>query len=152
MKNMELNNITFDIRFASSQAKFGQLEINLGIIPGFGGSQRLPRLIGKGLAAELLYTGDMIDANEAYRIGLVNKVVEPEKLMDTAKELAAKFVKKSPAILKLLKEAVNEGLEMEQSKALAHEADLFGLCFSTEDQKEGMNAFLNKRRAQFKGQ
>ncbi|MBS4026947.1 MAG: short-chain-enoyl-CoA hydratase [Clostridia bacterium] len=141
-----------DVRFASSQAKFGQPEINLGIIPGFGGSQRLPRLIGKGLAAELLYTGDIIDANEAYRIGLVNKVVEPEKLMDTAKELAGKFVNKSPVILQLLKEAVNEGMEMELSQALAHEADIFGLCFSTEDQKEGMNAFLNKRRAQFKGQ
>jgi enoyl-CoA hydratase len=140
-----------DIRIASMQAKLGQPEINLGIIPGFGGSQRLPRLIGKGLAAELLYTGEMIDANEAYRIGLVNKVVEPEKLMDAAKELAGKFAKKSSITLQLLKEAINEGLEMELSKALAHEADIFGLCFSTEDQKEGMNAFLNKRPAQFKG-
>jgi enoyl-CoA hydratase len=140
-----------DIRIASTQAKLGQPEINLGIIPGFGGSQRLPRLVGKGLAAELLYTGDMIDANEAYRIGLVNKVVDPDKLMDIAKELAGKFAKKSLITLQLLKEAVNEGLEMELSKALAHEADIFGLCFSTEDQKEGMNAFLNKRPAEFKG-
>lgn len=140
-----------DIRIASTQAKFGQPEINLGIIPGFGGSQRLPRLIGKGRALELLFTGDMIDGAEAYRLGLANKVVEPEVLLPVAKKLAGKIVKKSSITLKFMKEAVHQGMEMELEQGIAHEANLFGLCFSTEDQKEGMNAFLNKRPAEFKG-
>lgn len=140
-----------DVRFASNKAKFGQPEINLGIVPGFGGTQRLPRLVGKGRALELLMSGDIIDADEAFRIGLANKVVDPEELINTAKEFAAKMANKSPVTLRLMKEAVHEGMEMELTKAFAHEANLFGICFGTEDQKEGMNAFLNKRVAQFKG-
>lgn len=139
-----------DIRIASEKGKFGQPEVNLGVIPGFAGTQRLPRLVGKGIAKEMLYTGDMIGANDAYRIGLVNKVVPSEQLLDSAKELAQKIASKSTVTLRLCKEAVNEGLEMDLAKAIAHEANLFGLCFATEDQKEGMSAFLEKRPAQFK--
>jgi enoyl-CoA hydratase len=139
-----------DIRIASERGKFGQPEVNLGIIPGFAGTQRLPRLVGKGIAKELLYTGDMIGANDAYRIGLVNKVVPSEQLLDSAKELAQKIASKSAVTIRLCKEAVNEGLEMDLAKAIAHEANLFGLCFATEDQKEGISAFIEKRPAQFK--
>ena len=140
-----------DIRIASEKGKFGQPEVNLGVIPGFAGTQRLPRLVGKGIAKELLYTGDMFGADVAFRIGLVNKVVPVAVLLDSAKELAKKIASKGALAIRLCKEAVNEGLEMEVEKAYAHEANLFGLCFATEDQKEGMSAFLEKRAPQFKG-
>lgn len=139
-----------DIRIASENAKFGQPEINIGILPGFGGTQRLPRLVGKGLALEIILTGDMIDATEALRIGLVNRVVTHEDLLEEARKLAGKIATKSLVAVKLCKKAVCNGLEMELSNACAYEAELFGYSFSTADQKEGMVAFLEKRLAAFR--
>jgi enoyl-CoA hydratase len=141
-----------DIRIASENAKFGQPEVNLGVTPGFGGSQRLPRLVGKGLASELLYTGDIIDAGEACRIGLVNRVVPLSQLMSECIRIAEKISAKGPVAVKLCKELVNGGMEMDLARACMYEADLFGMCFATGDQKEGMNAFLEKRSPDFKGQ
>lgn len=140
-----------DIRLASTNAKFGQPEVGLGIIPGFAGTQRLPRLVGKGIAKELIFTTDMIDSKEAYRIGLVNKVYEPEELMEKTIELAQKIMKKGLFAVSLAKSAINNGLNMDTESAYAFEADLFGLCFSTDDQTEGMSAFIEKRKALFKG-
>ena len=140
-----------DIRLASVKAKFGQPEVGLGIIPGFAGTQRLPRLVGKGRAKELIFTTDMIDAEEAYRIGLVNKVYEADELLDKAKEMANKIMSKGIYAVSLAKSSINNGLNMDTESAYAFEADLFGLCFSTEDQTEGMSAFLEKRKAGFKG-
>lgn len=140
-----------DIRIASEKAKFGQPEVNLGVIPGFAGTQRLPRLVGKGIAKELIYTADIIDAQEALRIGLVNKVVPADKLLDAAREMAQKIAAKAPIAIRLAKQAINEGLEMDVDRGYAHEANCFGFCFATEDQKEGMSAFLEKRKAEFKG-
>ncbi|AJH01600.1 crotonase [Clostridium beijerinckii] len=140
-----------DIRLASTNAKFGQPEVGLGIIPGFAGTQRLPRLVGKGIAKELIFTTDMIDAKEAYRIGLVNKVYEQEELIQKAIELAQKIMKKGLFAVSLAKSAINNGLNMDTESAYAFEADLFGLCFSTDDQTEGMSAFIEKRKALFKG-
>lgn len=139
-----------DIRLASKKAKFGQPEVNLGILPGFAGTQRLPRLVGKGIAKELIFSTDMIDAEEAHRIGLANKVYEPEELMDKARELANKIMSKSPVGVRLAKAAINNGLNMDTESAYNYESDLFALCFSTEDQLEGMNAFVDKRKADFK--
>jgi enoyl-CoA hydratase len=138
-----------DIRLAAETAKFGQPEVNLGIIPGFGGTQRLPRLVGKGLALELVLTGEMIDAQEALRIGLVNRVVPPGELLNEARQLAGKIAAKGLITLQLCKEAVNNGLGMDVVKGCAYEAELFAYCFSTDDQKEGMGAFLEKRPAVF---
>jgi enoyl-CoA hydratase len=140
-----------DIRIASENARFGQPEVNLGVIPGFGGTQRLARLIGKGRAMELIFTGDMIDATEAYRIGLANKVVPLEQLLDTAKKMAATIISKGSYAVSLAKEAVRNGLELDLERANQYEAELFGLCFATVDQKEGMQAFLEKRTAEFTG-
>ncbi|HWQ62412.1 MAG TPA: short-chain-enoyl-CoA hydratase [Negativicutes bacterium] len=140
-----------DIRIASEKAKFGQPEVTLGITPGFGGTQRLARLIGKGRAKELLFTGDMVDAADAYRIGLVNKVVAPEELMDAAKALALKIMSRSPVAVGMCKAAVNEGLDTDLQTGVAYEAEVFGLCFASADQKEGMTAFLEKRKAAFPG-
>ncbi len=140
-----------DIRIASESARFGQPEVNLGVIPGFGGTLRLARLVGKGRAKELIFTGDMIDAQEAYRIGLANKVVTAEELLPTARKMAAKIASKGPIAVRYAKESVDAGLEMDIDRAARFEADLFGLCFATADQKEGMLAFLEKRPAQFKG-
>ncbi|CAH2031923.1 enoyl-CoA hydratase-related protein [Trichlorobacter ammonificans] len=140
-----------DIRIAAETARFGQPEVNIGILPGFGGSQRLPRLVGKGRALEMILTGDMIDAQEAYRIGLVNRVVPAAELMATARELARKLAAKSPLALRLCKEAVMNGVEMELTQACRYEAELFAVSFGTEDQKEGMSAFLEKRPARFTG-
>ena len=140
-----------DIILASASAKIGQPEINLGIHPGFGGTQRLPRLVGNMKAKELLFTGDTIDANEALRIGLVNKVVEPEKLMEEAEKLAAKIASKSAVQLRFIKELVNKGTQISLASACAMEVSYFSACFSTEDQKEGMSAFLEKRKPVFKG-
>jgi len=138
-----------DIRFASDNAKFGQPEVNLGVIPGFGGTQRLPRLIGKGLANELLFSGNIIDATEALRIGLVNRIFPQESLLDECRKLAATICSRSPAAVRLCKEVVNNGVEMDLARGCSYEADLFALCFSNEEQKEGMAAFLEKRPANF---
>ena len=133
-----------DIRIASLKAKFGQPEVGLGITPGFGGTQRLARLVGTGMAKQLIYTGDIINAEEALRIGLVNKVVEPEQLIEEAKLLAKKIASNAPIAVKLSKTAINRGLQMDIDTALMYEAEIFGECFSTVDQKNGMKAFLEK--------
>ena len=140
-----------DIRLASKKAKFGQPEVTLGITPGFAGTQRLPRLVGRAVAKELIYTGDAIDAEEAYRIGLVNKVYEPDQLLDKARELANKILSRGIWAVKLSKSAVNNGMNMDTESAYNYEAEVFGLCFATADQKEGMTAFVEKRKADFKG-
>ncbi|MDF2501537.1 MAG: Crotonyl-CoA hydratase [Anaerosporomusa subterranea] len=140
-----------DIRIASEKAKFGQPEVTLGITPGFAGTQRLARLVGRGVAKELLFTGDMVDAAEAYRIGLVNKVVPADQLMDKAKEMAKRIMSRAPIAVQLCKAAVNEGMDMDQDSAVAYEAEVFGLCFATTDQTEGMGAFVEKRKANFTG-
>ncbi len=139
-----------DIRIASAKAKFGQPEVGLGITPGFSGTQRLPRLVGMGVAKELIYTADIIGADEAYRIGLVNKVAEPETLMDQAIEMAKKIASKAPIAVRYSKEAINRGCQVDIDTAIAIEANLFGLCFASEDQKEGMSSFLNKKAPEFK--
>ena len=136
-----------DIRICSENAVFGQPEAGLGITPGFGGTQRLARLVGKGRAKELIFTCDMIDANEAYRIGLANKVVPQAELLDTCKAMAEKIMSKGSYAISLAKEAINTGTETDLSSGLTLEADLFGLAFSTDDKKEGMTAFLEKRKA-----
>ncbi|MCW9050025.1 MAG: enoyl-CoA hydratase-related protein [Deltaproteobacteria bacterium] len=140
-----------DMRIVSENARFGQPEVNLGVIPGFGGTQRLARLVGKGRALELILTGEMIDAAEAYRIGLANKVVAADQLLETAKAMAATIINKGPCAVQLAKQAVRNGLEMDLDRANQYESELFGLCFATADQKEGMQAFLEKRPANFTG-
>ncbi len=139
-----------DIRICSENAKFGQPEVNLGVIPGFGGTQRLPRLVGSGHALELLLTGDMIGAEEACRIGLVNRVVAQDQLIDECMTVMQKISSKGPLAVKLCKEVVRSGMEMDIARACRYEADLFGVCFAGEDQKEGMQAFLEKRKPVFK--
>lgn len=139
-----------DLRIASEKARLGQPEINVGIIPGAGGTQRLTRLIGMTRAKELIYTGDMIDANAALTMGLVNKVVPPGSVMTEAKELARKLSNKSRRILALAKTAINNGANMSLTSGLDLEAQCFALCFATEDQKEGMKAFMEKRKPDFK--
>ncbi|MBP2026055.1 enoyl-CoA hydratase-related protein [Peptoniphilus stercorisuis] len=136
-----------DIRVAADNAKFGQPEVGLGILPGFGGTQRLPRLVGKGRAKELIFTTDMIDAEEAYRIGLANKVVPNAELMDFCKKMAAKIMSKGSYGITLAKQAINVGLDTDLASGLQLEANLFGLSFATNDKKEGMTAFLEKREA-----
>lgn len=140
-----------DIRIASNKAKFGQPEVGLGIIPGFSGTYRLPKLIGQGYAKEMIYTGKAIRADEALRIGLVNAVYEPEELMERAMEMAQRILANAPLAISLAKQSINEGYDLDADAAIALENDLFGQCFSTADQKEGMNAFLNKRKPVFKG-
>jgi len=140
-----------DIRIAAENAKFGQPEVNLGVIPGFGGTQRLPRLIGKGLAAELLYTGEVIDAAEALRIGLVNRVVPPDLLIGICREMAGKITAKGPLAVRLCKQTVNNGMQIDLNRANQYEMVQFGHCFASQDQKEGMTAFLEKRKAEFTG-
>ena len=122
----------------------------MGITPGFSGTQRLPRIVGLGIAKELIYTADIIDAAEAYRIGLANKVVEPEALMEEAMKMANKIASKAPIAVRYSKEAINTGIQTDIDSAIAIEANLFGLCFASEDQKEGMAAFLKKEAPQFK--
>jgi enoyl-CoA hydratase len=139
------------LRVASKNAKFGQPEVNLGVIPGYGGSQRLPRLVGKGRAFEILLTGDMVSADEAYRIGLVNRVVEPADLLPASREILKKILAKAPVAIRYVLDAVNAGLDMPFAAAENHEATLFGLCVATEDMKEGVSAFLEKRPAKFTG-
>ncbi len=140
-----------DIRIASDNAKFGQPEINIGLFPGAGGTQRLPRLIGWGKAKELIYTGKIIDAAEAERISLVDRVVPPEKLGEEVNQLAETIASKSPLIIKLAKKAINRGMYTDLAAGLAYEKANFALCFATEDRTEGVTAFLEKRKPQFKG-
>ncbi|MDO4960315.1 MAG: enoyl-CoA hydratase-related protein [Eubacteriales bacterium] len=134
-----------DIRVASENAVFGQPECGLGILPGFGGTQRLARLVGKGRAKELIFTCDKIDAQEAYRIGLANKVVPAEELIPACKEMAAKILKNGSYAISLAKQVINSGMDTDLNSGLKAEADLFGLSFATGDKKEGMTAFLEKR-------
>lgn len=140
-----------DIIIASEKAKFGQTEINIGIIPGGGGTQRLQRLIGPCRAKELIYTGDIIRAEEADRIGLVNRVVPMDELMPSAKEMAKKIATKSSAALKLAKTAINRGMQTNLESGLKYEYELYSLSLSLEDKEEGVNAFLEKRTPKFVG-
>ena len=139
------------LRIASRNAKLGQPEVKLGIIPGYGGSQRLPRLCGKGVAHELILTGEMISAEEALRVGLVNRVVEPGELLATAEAIAKKIIANAPVAVKYALEAVERGMEMPQEEGLYLEATLFGLCCATQDMREGTRAFLEKRPPKFEG-
>jgi len=136
-----------DIRIVSENARFGQPETSLGIIPGFGGTQRLARLIGKGRAKEMIFTCAQVDAKEAYRIGLANKVVPLEELLPSCKKMADTIISKGSYANSLAKAAINSGLDMDLANGLKYEADLFGLSFATDDKKEGMTAFLEKRKA-----
>ena len=136
-----------DIRICSDNAIFGQPEAGLGITPGFGGTQRLARLVGMGRAKEMIFTCDNVDANEAYRIGLVNKVVAKEELMPTAKAMAAKIISKGSYAVSVAKAAINNGYDMDIKNAVEMEANLFGVVNDTHDKKEGMGAFLEKRAA-----
>ena len=140
------------IRIAAESAKMGLPEVKIGILPGAGGTQRLPRLIGKGLAAEMILTGEMIDAREAYRIGLVNRVVPADQLMATAEELARKILRNAPVAVALAKDAIEVGKDLPLVGAIQYAQKNCITCFSTEDMKEGTAAFLQKRSPQFKGQ
>jgi enoyl-CoA hydratase len=139
------------IRLASKTAKLGQPEVKLGIIPGYGGTQRLARLCGKGVAHELCLTGEMITAEEALRIGLVNHIHEPAELLPAAEALAKKIIANAPLAVKYTMEAIERGIEMPQEEGLFLEATLFGLACATEDMREGTTAFLEKRKADFHG-
>ncbi|MFC2031784.1 enoyl-CoA hydratase/isomerase family protein [Chloroflexota bacterium] len=140
-----------DIRIASENAKLGQPEINLGIIVGGGGTQRLPKLVGWGRAKELIYTGRIIDADEAERIGLVDKVVPYDELEIEVNKLAETIASKSPLIIRLAKQVINRGMYTDLAAGLSFERAMFDLCFTTEDHAEGIDAFLQKRKAKFKG-
>jgi len=139
------------IRVASEHAKFGQPEVKLGIAPGYGGTQRLPRLVGKGVALQLILTGEMIDAQEAYRIGLVNKVVPAADLLSESEKMLRGILAMGPLAVRLALEAVDQGLEMSLDEGLLLEANHFGLLAATQDMKEGLTAFLEKRSAKFQG-
>ena len=143
--------IACSIRICSEKAQFGAPEVKLGIIPGDGGTQRLPRLVGLGRAMEMILTGDFIDALEAYRIGLVNKVVPHEELMDSAMEMAKKIAQRPPLAVRYAKEAVNRSQEGDSVSGYALESYLHALTCTTEDKKEGVSAFLEKRKGDFKG-
>jgi len=140
-----------DIRIASENARVGQTEVNVGLIPGWGGTQRLPRLVGKGIAKELVFTGKMIDAKTAERIGLINMVVPPDKLKSAVDELAKVIMSKPPIAIRLAKELINNSIETDQRIGLIHEAEAFGILTSTEDFREGVSAFLEKRKPEYKG-
>lgn len=140
-----------DIRIGSEYSKFGQPEVGLGIIPGFGGTQRLSRLVGLAKAKELIYTGKTIKADEAKDIGLINDIVAADELMDSAIELAELILKQAPLAVKASKRAINRGYEMDLAHGLEMEAEMFGVQFSTEDQKNGMTAFVNKEKPNFEG-
>ena len=141
-----------DIRIAGEKAVFGLPEIKLGVLPGAGGTQRLPRLVGVGRAKELLFSGDSIDAQEAFRIGLVNRVVADDHLMETALKTAGRLAGRPPVALRLIKSAVDRGINMDLPSALEYEARSFEMLFTTADQKEGMQAFIEKRAPKFEGQ
>lgn len=138
-----------DIRIASEKAKFGQPEVGLGITPGFAGTQRLPRIVGVPKAKELIFTGDIINAVEAEKIGLVNKVVECDKLMEEAILMAKKISSKGPLAVKYSKAAINNGIQTDIDSAMTIEKNLFSLCFASKEQKEGMSAFIDKRNPNF---
>ena len=140
------------IRVASENAKFGQPEVRLGIIPGAGGTQRLPRLVGKGRALKLILSGEIISAQEGYRIGLVNEVVPSADLITRAEAILAQISSNAPLAVKFSLEAVNQGLETSQSEGLLLESSLFAICAASEDKREGTSAFLEKRAPQFHGQ
>ncbi|MGB9886016.1 MAG: enoyl-CoA hydratase-related protein [Moorellales bacterium] len=140
-----------DLRVAAENAVFGQPEVNLGVMPGYGGTQRLPRLLGAGLAKELIFTGDPITAQEAYRIGLVNRVAPRGQAVEEARNLARKILSRAPIGVRMAKRAVNLGLKTSLKEGLALEAEFFGGLFDTEDAKEGVKAFLEKRAPVFKG-
>jgi len=139
------------MRLASDNAKLGQPEVKLGILPGYGGTQRLPRLVSKGRAMQMILAGDMITAQEAYRIGLVNEVTAPAELIPRAEAIAAKIIANAPLAVQYAMEAVNKGMDMTLAEGQFLEASLFGVCCATDDKKEGTGAFLEKRPAQFKG-
>ena len=139
------------IRIASENAKFGQPEVKLGIAPGYGGTQRLPRLVGKGVALQLILTGEMIDAQEAYRIGLVNKIVPAADLLAESEKMMRGILAMGPLAVRLAMEAVDQGMEMTLDEGLLLEANHFGLLAATQDMKEGTTAFLEKRAAKFQG-
>jgi enoyl-CoA hydratase/carnithine racemase len=139
------------MRLATDNAKLGQPEVKLGIIPGYGGTQRLPRLVGKGIAMQLVLSGEMISAQEAHRIGLVNEIVAAAELIPRAEAIAQKIIANAPLAVQYTMEAVNKGMETTLAEGLFLEATLFGVCCATEDKKEGTAAFLEKRQAQFKG-
>jgi len=141
--------IACDIRIASEKAKLGQPEINLGIIPGSGGTQRLPRLIGSSRAKRLIFTGELVDAKTALEIGLVDKVVPHDQLIDEAKRMALSIASKPKVALALAKSAINRGLGLDLRTGLDYEIECFAQCFATSDQKEGMRAFLERRKALF---
>lgn len=140
-----------DLRIASDKARFGQPEVNLGIIPGAGGTQRLTRLVGRTKAMEIAMLGDLIDAHEAYRLGLLNKVVAAEELDKAVDELVQKLLSKSSVVLGIIKFAINKGVEMDLDRALYYEAECFGSARATEDATEGLQAFLGKKKPEFKG-
>lgn len=141
-----------DIRLASENAKFGQPEVNLGLLAGFGGTQRLPRLVGSGRASEILFTADIFDAQEAYRIGLVNHVYPLSELMAQAIALAKKIASRAPIAVQLTKSAIYKGQNVDLLSGQAYEAEVFGQVFSTQDQKIGCSAFLEKQKAMFMGE
>ena len=143
--------IACDFIYASDNAKFGQPEINLGLIPGFGGTQRLPRLIGSNMTKELVFTGKMISAAEAQAIGLANKVVPQEQLMEDVMKVAKEIASKGKASLRAAKQAINNGLNTDLATGIHIEIDAFALCYGSSDSKEGTAAFLEKRKAEFKG-
>lgn len=138
-----------EIRYASDLAKFGQPEVGLGVTPGFGGTQRLPRLVGLANAKEMIYTGKIIDANEALRIGLVNRVFSSENLEEETMKLAHIIAKQSTTAVKYAKVSINKGIDTALVNSFEYEKNLFSLCFSTKDQKEGMQAFVEKRKPTF---
>jgi len=140
-----------DLRIASEKARLGQPEINIGLIPGWGGTQRLPRFVGKGVAKEMIFTGKMIGAKDAEQLNLVNKVAPPDQLKSVVKELATEIMNKSPIALKLAKELINSSLETDLKTGTMREAEVSGIISSTEDYKEGVTAFFEKRKPKFKG-
>jgi len=139
-----------DLRIAADHAELGQPEINLGIFPGWGGTQRLPRLIGISKAKLLMFTGERVKAAQAQELGLVDKVVPAAQLRDHAHQLAVSIASKPQTAIRMIKEAVNNGMEMDMERAIRYEAELFGMCFATQDKQEGMDAFFEKRAAQWK--
>jgi enoyl-CoA hydratase len=138
-----------DIRISSEKAKFGQPEVKLGLIPGHAGTQRLARIVGAPKAKEMIFTGDIIDAQEAYRIGLVHKVVPPESLLDESKNFAQKILANGPNALKCAKNVINRGIDVNFNTATGYETEDFSALFSTEEAREGMKAFLEKRKPEW---
>ena len=140
-----------DIRICSSNARFGQPEVGLGIIPGFSGTVRMARLVGMGIAKELIFSGHTMKADEALRIGLVNAVYEPAELMDKVREMAERIAANAPIAVRYAKQCINNEYDMPADEAIAYESKMFGQCFATEDQKNGMQAFINKGKCEFQG-